>query len=83
MNKKKLLYMSTHRGCKEMDIILGSFAKNHLDQLTIEELEVYERLLSESDAEIYSGIVNVIYSNPVDDKLKYAAALIKKIVLER
>ena len=29
--KKKIIYRSTHRGSKEMDILLGNFLEKHID----------------------------------------------------
>ena len=37
--KKKLLYRSSYRGTKEMDILLSRFVKTYIDQFTSEELE--------------------------------------------
>ena len=30
--KKKLLYRASYRGTKEMDILLSSFVKNHIEK---------------------------------------------------
>ena len=54
--RKKVLYMSTHRGCKEMDIILGQFAGSEVKNLTDKELLLYEKLLEISDELLYSYI---------------------------
>lgn len=56
MNIKKLVYQSCHRGCKETDIILGSFAKARLSSLTHDELDDYAKLLEVSDSFIYDWI---------------------------
>ena len=32
--KKKILYRSTHRGTKEMDLLLGSFVKKNIESLS-------------------------------------------------
>ena len=80
MNRKKLLYISTHRGCKEMDIILGTFAQHNIDKLTLDEIAIFERLLSESDATIYYSLVNIICKKePIDNQLKYGEELLRKI----
>ena len=82
MNRKKLFYMSKHRGCKEMDIILGAFADEHLDQLTADELIVYERLLIESDAMIYEAMMKIICDKgSIDSKLQYAQTLLIRIAI--
>jgi antitoxin CptB len=47
--RRKLLFRSWHRGMREMDLILGSFADACIDTLTEAELDQYERLLDISD----------------------------------
>jgi len=51
----KLVYRSIHRGCKENDFILGK-ATDLLKDFTIEELELYDQLLSENDLDIYAWV---------------------------
>ena len=55
--KKKLLYQSTHRGCKELDIILGSFAKKFLMDLESKSVKQYEDLLEAPDNDIYNWVI--------------------------
>lgn len=55
--KKKLLYQSTHRGCKELDIILGSFAEKFLMNLESESIKQYEELLQVPDNDIYNWVI--------------------------
>ena len=47
--KKQIIYRSTHRGSKEMDIILGNFVKNYIDTFTDNELRDVEQLLCIED----------------------------------
>ncbi len=62
MNKslliKKLSYRSNYRGCKETDLLLGQFTKNHLAKLTDRQLEEYDYLLNQPDLEIYNAFIN-------------------------
>lgn len=51
--KRKLLYRSLYRGCKETDIILGEFAKSCLFYLSPEELEQYQAIVAMDDEIIY------------------------------
>lgn len=51
---KRLIYRSTHRGCKETDYIFSDFAKNELATLGSSELEAYEKLLEVDDTTLYS-----------------------------
>ncbi|MEK9680232.1 MAG: succinate dehydrogenase assembly factor 2 [Pelagibacteraceae bacterium] len=46
---KKLLFRSTHRGTKEMDLVLGGFFKNNYSSLTKSDLEEFDKLLEVSD----------------------------------
>ena len=67
----KLIYQSKHRGCKENDILLSLFA-NKIQDLSIEEINLYEAFLSEDDTLIYQWMCN-IYLCPE----KYKDLLIK------
>ena len=51
--KKKLLYRSSYRGKKEMDILLSSFVKFYIDKFTDEELIDLDKLLNLEDEVIY------------------------------
>ena len=51
--KKKLLYRSSYRGKKEMDILLSSFVKFYIDKFTDEELIDLDKLLNLEDEIIY------------------------------
>ncbi len=54
---KRLQYRSIHRGCKETDLILGTFASQNLPHLPISDLETFEALLDEDDAHIWDWLV--------------------------
>lgn len=58
--------MSTHRGCKEMDIILGQFAQNQLDKLSADEIVLYERILSTADDVLYSIFAAIIQGSQLE-----------------
>lgn len=75
MYLKQLLYRSTHRGCKEMDSILGEFAKHNLDDLSEEELILYAKLLDVEDGYIYDWVSGRF--NPPDE---YNNSLLVKII---
>lgn len=53
---KRLHYRSWHRGCKETDLILGRFADARLPALETPFVDVYEQLLDEDDADIWSWL---------------------------
>ena len=51
--KKQIIYRSMHRGSKEMDLLLGSFVKKHINKLKVTELEDLAKLLIIEDEVIY------------------------------
>ena len=56
---KRLIHRACYRGIKEMDLILGGFAKAHADDLNETEISLFEALLSEKDHDIYDWICGV------------------------
>lgn len=54
--RRKVLYRSWHRGMREVDLILGSFADGEIASLSDEELAVYEALMAEPDADILKWV---------------------------
>ena len=51
--KKQIIYRSTHRGTKEMDLLLGNFVKKHINKLNVTELKDLAKLLFIEDEIIY------------------------------
>ena len=54
---RRLVYQSSYTGMKETDLLLGRFAKFHLQGLTDDELGQYEALLDAGDDRIYAWVV--------------------------
>ena len=50
--RRKLLFRSWHRGMRETDLILGSFADAEMAGLTDAEIDQYEALLDCNDTEL-------------------------------
>lgn len=73
--RKRLLYRANYRGFKEADILLGGFAKAHMDSLSDEEVTQFEDLLSAKDHDIYDWISGAqdlppAYDTPLFARLK-------------
>ena len=51
--KNKIIYRSSYRGTKEMDILLKSFVKDNINELNNEELEYLLNLLNIDDDILY------------------------------
>jgi len=73
--KKQIIYRSTHRGSKEMDLLLGNFVKNNIDALNDIELKYLAELLLIEDEILYDWYFNQkenakIPNNKISEKLK-------------
>jgi antitoxin CptB len=53
---ERLRFRSWHRGTREMDLLLGSFADAHLAVFTDPELGQYEAIMEQSDPDLYNWI---------------------------
>jgi len=51
--KNKIIYRANYRGTKEMDKLLGSFAKIYINQLSNDELNLLCDLLDLDDENLY------------------------------
>ena len=51
--KNKIIYRANYRGTKEMDKLLGSFAKIYINQLTVDQLPLLCDLLDLDDENLY------------------------------
>jgi len=54
--RRRIKIRAWRRGMREMDLILGGFADAHLAELTEPEIAEFEKLLDESDRDVYSWI---------------------------
>ncbi len=56
--RKRILYQSWHRGCKETDVVLGPFAEIFLPDCSEAELAAFVALLDEDDWDIWHWITH-------------------------
>ena len=52
--RKQLIFRSWHRGTKEMDLLLGTFADEHLPGFGADELSEYAQILEVNDPDLYN-----------------------------
>lgn len=52
--RKRLKFRSWHRGTREMDLLMGSFADRHLPEFSEEQLAMYDDILEYSDPDLYN-----------------------------
>src|SRR5262245_28494176 len=53
---KRLTYRSWHRGCKETDLVLGTYCERNVDALDEKKLALFEQFLDEDDADIWAWL---------------------------
>ncbi|MCA8902461.1 MAG: succinate dehydrogenase assembly factor 2 [Hyphomonas sp.] len=79
--RRKLKFRAWRRGFREMDLLMGSFADQHLYTFGPAELDQFEALLGVPDWEVYAWLIGQdevpeAQRSPVLDQLiafKYAA----------
>ena len=49
----QIIYRSTHRGTKEMDILLGNFVKKYINKFNENELSDLDKILNFDDEVLY------------------------------
>ena len=54
--RRRLKFRSWHRGTREADLLLGTFADRHLDSFSADQLARYDRLLGNSDPDLYNWL---------------------------
>ncbi len=65
--RKRLHFRSWHRGTRESDLLLGSFAESHLAAFGDAQLDRYEALLDCPDAELFDWIAGRAMPPPAYD----------------
>ena len=59
--KKRIIYRASYRGTKEMDVLISSFVKSIINNLTDEELLELEKFVNLSDEDLIK--LNQNFSN--------------------
>ena len=67
IRRKRLLFRAWHRGTREADLILGSFAEAHLAGFDMAQLNRFEALLECPDADLFDWITGRAAPSPEYD----------------
>jgi antitoxin CptB len=67
IRRKRLLYRAWHRGTREADLLLGSFADSCLADFDPVRLDQFEALLGCADAELFDWIAGRALPPPEND----------------
>ena len=65
--KKRLVYRATYRGTKEMDILLSSFVKKHINTFNEKSLVKLENFLNLSDEQIINYYNNTFTEESISE----------------
>jgi antitoxin CptB len=57
VRRKLLLWRASHRGTKELDLMLGGFARDNIDSMQPSELDELEALIALPDPQLLAWIM--------------------------
>jgi len=60
MRRRRALYRATHRGSKELDFLLGRYAEQTVETMSVIEICLMERLIEIPDPEIAASLFDGI-----------------------
>lgn len=55
--RKRLTFRAWHRGTREMDLLMGSFADRNINNFDREDLAIFEEILMNNDPDVYDWII--------------------------
>ena len=62
--RRRLVWRATHRGMKEIDLILGTYARREAAAMDEQAIATFESLLDEADADLYDCLVRCLTPPP-------------------
>ncbi|GHC61815.1 succinate dehydrogenase assembly factor 2 [Limoniibacter endophyticus] len=78
VTRRRLLFRSWHRGMREVDLILGTFADAHIADMADEEIRLYEALIEANDQHLLSWFTG---ERPIDPE--FDTPIFHKIMAHR
>lgn len=57
VRRKRLMFRSSYRGMKELDLVIGAFARAYLDEFDSDALRQYEAILDVPDSDLLDWLV--------------------------
>lgn len=84
VRRRRALYRATHRGSKELDFLLGRFAEQTIETMSVVEIHVMERLIEIPDPDIAASLFDGISLGAPDlDSLMQRLRCFHGVVLGR
>ncbi len=78
--RRRLVWRASHRGMKEIDLIVGTYARREAKAMDEPALADFEALLDYADADLYDWLVRCLSPPPNADRALIEA--LKKIRFE-
>jgi len=78
--RRRLVWRATHRGMKEMDLVLGAYARREAAEMDGKAIALFEALLDETDADLHDWIVRCL--TPPERIPRYLIDLLRKTRFE-
>jgi antitoxin CptB len=57
VRRKRLMFRSSYRGMKELDLVIGAFAREYLNAFDAEAMRQYEAILDVPDSDLLDWLV--------------------------
>lgn len=76
--RRRILYRCWHRGIREMDLVLGQFAEENITDLSEEQLDELEVIMSEEDQDLIKMVTG---ASEIPEKFR--TPLFEKIISYR
>ena len=76
--RKRLLWRASHRGTRELDLLLGGFVRSRLDSLSAAEIDELETIIGLPDPDLMSWLLGEMPVPP-----SYATPTLKALLTYR
>ena len=73
--RRRALWRAAHRGMRELDLVLGSYARTHLASMDGDAIAHFESILAVADTDLFDWVMGITpvparYQGPVIDALR-------------
>lgn len=75
LRRRRIIWLAGHRGMRELDLVLGAYAREHVAQMDATALAQFESILEVPDTDLFDWImgkagVPAQYQGPLIDTLR-------------
>jgi antitoxin CptB len=75
VRRRRALWRASHRGMRELDLVLGAYARTHVVSMDGDAIAQFESILAAADTDLFDWIMGIApvpaqYQGPVIDALR-------------